>query len=138
MSTRTTLRPQVVIPSPQGSPANSGAMTANITSAPTVLQGLSELSYGYSWTGTSPIGTMSVQVSNDYSVLPNGTVNNAGTWNTIPILLSSGSVATSAPVTGNTGNGFFDVATAAYAVRTIYTFSSGTGALTATIAGKVS
>lgn len=130
MSARTTLRPQTVI--------NAVAMTANITSAVTVLQSISDISYSFSWTGTSPVGTMSVQVSNDYAVSTNGTVSNAGTWTTIPILLSTGSTATSAPVTGNTGTGFFDITTGAYAIRTVYTFASGTGTLTATVAGKVS
>lgn len=114
-------------------------MAANITSAPTILQGLSIVAYSFSWTGTTPVGTMSVQVSNDYAVNPVGVVVNAGTWTTVPIMLSNGSISTSAPVTGNTGTGFFDVSlTGAYASRVVYTFTSGTGTLAATICGKVS
>ncbi len=138
MSMRTNLRPQAVIPSPLGSPANGASMAANITSAPTILQSLSKVSYAFSWSGTSPVGTLSAQVSNDYSVLPTGVVNNAGTWNTIPLLLSDGTTATSVAVTGNTGSGFFDISTSAYACRVLYTFTSGVGTLAATVNGKVS
>lgn len=138
MSTRTNLRPQVVIPSPQGFPANSGDMSSNITSAPTVLQSLTRVSYAVAWVGTAPVGTVSVQVSNDYSIGPNGIVVNAGTWNTVT-LLYNGTLVTSVPVTGNTGNGFVEVnETAAYAMRLVYTAASGSGTLTATIVGKVS
>lgn len=138
MSTRTTLRPQQVIPSPQGSPANSGDMTMNLTSAPTILQSLSKVGYSLSWSGSSPVGTVSVQCSNDYTLDPNGQVGNAGTWNTMT-LSYNGSSVTTIPVSGNTGNGFIDIeATAAYAVRLIYTPGSGSGTLTAIINAKVS
>ena len=138
MSTRTNLRPQIIIPSPQGSPANGASMATNITSAPTILQSLIAVSYGISWAGTSPVGTVSVQVSNDYSLNPNGTVNNTGTW-TVLTVQYQGSAVTTIPVTGNTGNGFIDIDTiAAYAIRLIYTAGSGVGTLTATINGKVS
>lgn len=96
------------------------------------------LSYSYSWAGTSPSGSISVQVSNDYSLDPTGTVLNAGTWNTITFL-SGGSLVTSAAVSGNTGVGGIDVfQTGFYAIRTLYTFVSGTGTLQAYINGKVS
>jgi hypothetical protein len=138
MSTRTTLRPTQVIPSPQGSPANSGDMTLSLTSAPTILQSLSKVGYALSWSGSSPVGTVSVQCSNDYSLNATGTVENAGTWNTMT-LSYNGSSVTTVPVTGNTGSGFIDIdATAAYAIRLIYTPGSGTGTLTVIINAKVS
>lgn len=138
MSTRTNLRPQIVIPSPQGTPANSASMAANITSAPTILQSLSKASYSISWSGTSPVGTLSVQVSNDYSLSANGTVNNAGTWTTLTLSVS-GAPATSIPVTGNTGTAFIDLESiSAYAIQLVYTYASGTGTMQATFNGKVS
>ncbi len=138
MSTRTNLRPQTVIPSPQGSPANSSSMAANITSAPTILQSLTKFSYAVEWTGTSPVGTLAVQVSNDYALSGAGTVVNAGTWN-VMTLTYNGSAVTSVPVSGNTGNGFIDVVnSAAYAVRLVYTAGSGTGTIAAQFNGKVS
>jgi len=113
-------------------------MAANITSAPTVIQKLSMLSYGLSWTGSSPVGTVSVQLSNDFSLDAEGRVLNAGTWNTA-LLNYNGTQVTTIPITGSTGSGLIDIVlTAAYAIRLIYTAGSGTGALTVTANGKVS
>lgn len=129
MSTRTTLRPQVVI--------NAGDMSGNLTSAVTVLQSLTMANYSLSWSGTAPVGTVAVQASNDYQA--NGSVVlNAGTWNTLPLDLAGASV-TSIPLTGNTGNGMIDIdGLSAYAIRLVYTFTSGVGALTVIFTGKVS
>lgn len=82
-------------------------------------------------------GSVSVQVSNDYSLNQNGSVNNAGTWNTMTV--SSGGLAvTVVPVSGATGNGFIDIdATAGYAMRVIYTATAGDGTLSAIVNGKV-
>lgn len=90
------------------------------------------VSYDISWSGSTPVGVMSVQVSNTYSKNADGSVRNAGNWTTL---------ALSAPtnVSGNTGNGFIDVdATGSYAIRLVYTRTSGTGTMNATINGKVS
>ncbi len=129
MSARPVLRPKQVI--------TAGSMAGNLISSATVLQSVTKLSYALSWTGTSPVGTVSVQASNDYSISPVGVVDNAGTWNTLTLSYNGNSVTT-VPVTGNTGSGFIDVITAAYAVRLIYTAGSGVGSLTVTISGKIS
>ena len=130
MSTRTNLRPQPVI--------TAGDMSTTLTSKPTILQSLSGCSYGYSWTGTSPVGALSVQVSDDYALEPTGTVLNAGTWTTL-IVSQNGTPTSSVPISGNTGTAFIDITkTMAYAIRTIYTPVSGTGSLNATVNGKVS
>lgn len=131
MASRPIFRPTQVIPSPQASPANSGDMTRTLTSAATILTNISMLSYGLSWTGSSPIGVATVQVSNDYALSPDATVINPGTWTTLTL---------SAPtnISGNTGNGAIDVtATAFYAMRLVYTPTSGSGTLTVTVNGKV-
>ncbi len=129
MSTRTALRPQVVI--------NAQSMATSITSDPTILQSLSCGSYSISWSGTSPVGTLVLQVSDDYKLNPKGAVENAGTWNTAPVSVD-GSTETSMPVTGNTGTGFIDIlGTGAYAIRLVYTATSGSGTLTAVVNGKV-
>lgn len=119
MSTRTRLAPEQVI--------TNGAMVGNLTSSVTILGSLSRPSYSLSWSGSTPVGVAALQVSNDYSLLPNGVVNNAGSWTTV----------SSASVSGNTGTGFFDAQTGAYATRLIYTAISGTGSLQAFVAGKV-
>lgn len=130
MSTRTTLRPYSVI--------TNGAMAANITSSVTVLQSITGVSYALSWAGTSPVGTVSVQVSNDYSLEPTGAVNNSGTWTTVELNVA-GVPSTTIAITGNTGTVFIDIERImAYAIRLIYTAGSGTGTLQAVINGKVS
>ncbi len=130
MSTRTTLRPFKVI--------DGGDMSATtITGTPTVLQSVTKFSYEVSWTGTSPVGTLAIQVSNTYAVGANGG-GSGGIWTSMPLDLSGTGVVTTIPISGNTGNGFIDVTVqAGYAVRLLYTKGSGTGALTATINGKV-
>lgn len=110
---------------------SNGNMSGNLTSAVTVIQNLSLVSYAASWTGTSPVGAVSIQVSNDYAQNAAGAVQNPGTWNTLPL-----SAATS--VSGNTGNGFIDIdANAGYALRFVYTRVSGTGTLNVVIDAKV-
>lgn len=111
-------------------------MAGNITSAPTILQSLTKLSYSVAWTGTSPVGTLSVQVSNDYTVQATGGVT-GGTWNTLPLNLAGASV-TSIPVSGNTGNGFIDIESlSGGAVQLVYTAGSGTGTLSAYVKAEV-
>lgn len=125
MSSRTQLNPHLVI-------TNGDMSQASIISEVTIIQKLSLASYGVSWAGTSPVGVITVEVSNDYSLNSSGTVSNAGTWNQLPL---SGTAA----VSGNTGNGFIDIdAQAGYALRLVYTKTSGTGSLQATVVGKVS
>lgn len=129
MSTRTVLRPNTL-------PTIDMSQSAT-ASSPTILQGLSMVSYAVSWTGTTPTGTLALEISNDYSLEPNGTVNNSGTWNIAPINVG-GAFSTSAAISGNTGNGFIDVqAIGAYACRLLYTRSGGSGTMTITVAGKV-
>lgn len=137
MATRPQFNPYIVIPNAAASPANTGSMAANIFSKPTIIQKLSMISYQAEWTGTTPIGAASVEVSNNYSLNPDGSVKNAGTWTTMTFQYN-GTAVTSVPITGNAGNGFFDIdATGSYAMRFVYTATSGTGTLQVTINAKV-
>jgi len=112
-------------------------MAGNLTSSPTVISNVTKVSYGLSWTGTSPMGAISVQASNDYSLYANGTVNNPGTWSTLT-LNYGGAAVTSVPVTAAPGTAFIDLQEiGAYAVRLLYTATSGTGTLQCTVVGKV-
>lgn len=119
---------------PQAAPFSvitNGSMAASITSKPTIIQKLSMIGYDISWTGTTPVGVMSVQVSNTYAENVDGSVKTAGNWTTLTL-------STTPTVSGNTGNGFIDVdATGAYAMRLVYTRTSGTGTMNATITAKV-
>jgi len=123
MASRPIFTPYLVI--------DSGDMSGNITSKVTVIQNLSMLSYDISWSGSTPVGVMSVQFSNSYSQNADGSVRNAGNWTTITLNNPSN-------VSGNTGNGMIDIdATGAFAMRLVYTRASGTGTMNAVVNGKV-
>lgn len=116
-----------------------GDMSAtSITSDPTNLQLLTVGAYTYSWSGTSPVGTISVEVSNDYKpgVMDINPVN-AGTWTPIYFTLNGSTAVNSAPVSGNTGTGVIEFSTGACFIRTVYTKTSGVGTLQAVINCKV-
>src|ERR1700678_1263503 len=122
MSSRPIIQPHQVI--------TNGDMTTTLISEVTIITNISVISYTYTWTGVSPSGTISVQVSNDYTENEAGSTKNAGTWNTLPI-------SPTATVSGNTGMGAVDVLAASfYAIRTVYTPISGTGSLNAVVKGK--
>jgi hypothetical protein len=122
MSSRPLLQPQPVIV--------NGDMSGDLASMVTVISNMSMMSYSYSWTGSTPVGSISVQVSNDYRQNSDGSVANAGTWNSLTLSASTA-------VSGNTGNGLIDIdQLGAYAIRTVYTRTSGTGTLQATFKGK--
>lgn len=109
----------------------NGSMAGNITSEVTIVQNLSMIGYDVSWAaGSTPVGVMSVQVSNTYRQNGEGVVQVAGNWTTLTL-------STTPTVSGNTGNGYIDVdATGAYAIRLVYTRTSGSGTMNATICAK--
>ncbi len=130
MSQRPRIPPELVI--------TNGAMAGDLTSSPTIIQSLSMPTYQLKWTGTSPVGTVSVQVSNDYSLCPDGTVKNAGTWDSLYLVVGSSAPSQTIAISGNSGHGFIDVPlTGAYACRLIYTAGSGIGTLNVTFSAKV-
>jgi hypothetical protein len=115
----------------------NGDMSGNITGLPSIIMRIPMISYSFSWSGSSPVGTISIQVSNDYSENAMGQVQNAGTWNNLP-LVYNGSSVTVVPLSGSSGNGFIDVdSLAGYAIRPVYNFTSGTGTLQAICMAKV-
>lgn len=130
MSSRPRIAPEIVI-----SAGDMSAATA--TSSVTIMGSCTLGSYSYSWAGTAPVGNLAIQISNDYSLLPNGTVNNAGTWNTVFVVLNGTTTVNAIPVSGNTGNGIVEFSTGAFAIRTVYTKTSGTGTLQAIITTRV-
>ncbi len=108
-----------------------GDMSADIISKVTIIDDLSLLSYSITWTGTSPVGTITVEVSNDYTQNADGNVRNAGTWNVLPLDALT-------DVSGNSDHGFIDIdIQAGYAMRLHYTFTSGTGIMQALVVSKV-
>lgn len=110
----------------------NGDMAGNITSLVTVIQNTSMVSYDISWTGITPVGVMSVQVSNTYSQNADGTVRTPGDWTDVPL-------SPTPSVSGSPGNGHIEILViASFAIRLIYTRTSGTGTMQAVINGKVS
>src|SRR5712671_6823385 len=108
----------------------NGNMAASITSAVSIITNITLVSYDISWAGTSPVGTLTVQVSNTYTINADGSVRNAGTWHDFP--------GATASVSGNTGVGYFNLSeVGASAVRLVYTRASGTGTMQASLNGKV-
>lgn len=130
MSPRPRIKPESVL-------TNGDMSLASVTSAVTIIESLTLGTYSYSWVGTAPVGNIAIQISDDYSVYPNGTVNNAGTWNTVYVTLNGSSVVNAIPVSGATGNGIVEWSSGAYAIRTVYTKTSGVGTIQAIFAGKV-
>lgn len=123
MSSRPQLAPYPVI--------TNGNMSGAITSIATIIDKLSIISYSYSWVGATPVGSVVVEVSNDYQKNADGTVRVAGTWNTLPLSALT-------DISGNSGNGFIDIEiNGGYAIRTRYIFTSGTGSLQAVLSSKV-
>lgn len=130
MSTRPQFTPYPAI--------NAKSMASNITSDVTIIQKLSLISYQLSWLGTTPIGTVRVQGSNDFSLFANGQVNNPGTWTTLEVSVNGGPPIASIPISGNAGSGIIDILpTAIYAIRVTYIAGSGVGTMSAVVAAKV-
>lgn len=104
----------------------SGDMSADITGTPTNIQYLDNICIQCVFTG-SPVGTLIVQGSATYQQNPTTHVQTvAGTWST----LTSYAVTTA-------GDVLFDLNQLSFPwVRVIYTFTSGTGTLNATVSGK--
>lgn len=106
-------------------------MATDITSDVTIIQMLSMVSYSVSWVGTTPVGTITVEVSNDYTQNADGTEKNPGTWNELPL-------SSTCAVTGDVDNGFIDIdASAGYAMRLKYNRTSGVGNMTVILTSKV-
>jgi hypothetical protein len=116
-----------------------GDMSGSLTSTASVLPIITLGCYQYSWSGATPVGAISVEVSNDYNPRPSpdGGKINSGTWTAIYFTLNGATVVNSAPLSGNTGSGVIEFSTSASAVRTVYTRTSGTGTLQAVINCKV-
>lgn len=124
----------VIVPNLNKPLINGTSMATSFNGPATIINRLPGISYDLSWTGT-PTGTFAVQVSNTYSQNADGSVANAGNWTTLP---TSSFTGTYPAPSGSTGNGFLDiVGTEAYAIRLVYTASSGSGNLTVLVNAKV-
>lgn len=131
MSFRPQIRPQLVL--------TNNNMSATVRTAPAIVEKLSLISFQFVWSaGSTPVGTAGIEVSNDYSLTPQGAVSNAGTWSTFWFQKSDGTYVTTSAISGTSGSvpiNLFDFAF--YAVRGVYTFTSGSGTLNVTLCAKV-
>jgi len=99
---------------------------STVTSTVTDVRYEDNLGILVSWTGSSPSGSLQIQVSNDYNAL----TGSAGTW----IALSFGSALS---ISGNSGSFDVSIAQLPYAyIRAVYTKVSGSGTLFANLTGK--
>ncbi len=105
---------------------DAGVMTGTdvLTSAPTNIRGIDNVSYQMAWTGT-PTGTFSFEVSNT------STSGTDGTWTVLTLATSPTNPAGSASNTG------VDLNQLSFKwVRMKYTNSGSTGTLNVTVFGK--
>ncbi len=98
----------------------------SITSAVTNINTMDNVGITMKWTGGA-VGTFSVQVSNDYEQDYLGNVLNAGTWDTLPLGLTT---ALGSPIGINLNQLPFPW------IRIVYTKGSSTGTLQAFISAK--
>jgi hypothetical protein len=106
---------------------SAGDMSANITSDVTYVDGLEALSFIYSWTGTSPVGSIIFEGAHEYPD-SNGVMQTTAYF----------TIATSVSVAANSGSALLTVnpLPAVTKVRVRYAFTSGTGTLDVTIGGR--
>lgn len=134
MSTREQIQPTPVFNS-----VTSQDMSGNLTSLVTTLPGMSLISYDVSWVGAGAAGSLSVEVSNSYSLDAQGNPLNAGNWSTLPFEDSSGSIVTSISVSGPGNDMILLSDLGCKFIRIVFTASGGSsGTLSALVAGKVS
>ena len=96
-----------------------GDMSANITSPSVDISNVDDISIVYDWVGTSPIGTLIVQVKNGDSP-----------WSQLDI-------SPPASVLNNSGNNNIQITNVSFKeLRLAYNHTSGTGTLNAYLTGK--
>lgn len=99
---------------------DAGDMSGNLTGSETNVTQLDNIGYIAEWSGTSPVGVLSVEVQSG----PSG-------W----AALDFGSPLA---VSGNTGSLIINVNQLPFEkIRVVYTATSGTGSLTVTLSSKV-
>lgn len=112
--------------------------TASITSAVTDIRFLDDIGIQFTWT-SSPVGTFAIQVSADYNQDYLGNVETTGNWVPVTLTYWNGSTfITDTSLPTSVGSPIYvDLALLSSPwIRVVYTKTSGTGTLTATITAK--
>lgn len=109
----------------------SGNMAlASITSAVTNILFHDNIGFEFDWTGSSPVGSIAIQVSYSYFQDQNGNVISTGTWTALTL-------SPAASVSGASGSIVIDLnQLSAPWIRAVYTKVSGTGTLNAWVGAK--
>lgn len=95
----------------------NGSMAASLASAAIPTNGCSAMAVQFIWTGTSPVGTVNVLISNDG--------------------INFDLLGTAVSVSGNTGNKVIPIVAPGYKfIQAVYTFTSGVGTLNALVSGN--
>lgn len=111
---------------------NATSAAASITTAPTGIQYLDNVTFQANFTG-SPVGVLTVEVSLDYNQDAEGNVTNAGHWVTVQ---STPGTDASLAVSGANSYVFNCTQLGAPWARLKYTRTSGTGTMTSYISAK--
>lgn len=117
---------------------NGNMASASVTSSVSNIQFVDDVGYQFNFTG-SPVGTIAIQVSADYSQDELGNVTNAGNWIPLTLTYWNGSVfTTSTSIPTSVGSPvYLDLALlSASWIRSVYTKTSGTGTINAFITAK--
>lgn len=110
---------------------NGDMSQTSITSSVTNIQHLDNIAIQINWSGTSPVGVVTVQVSVDYAQDPNGQVQNSGNWVNV-------NLPQAATISANSGSIFIDLNQLASPwIRVVYTKTSGIGTLQGFISAKM-
>jgi hypothetical protein len=105
---------------------NAVSMASNQTSSVTNVVNIDIAHILVEWSGTSPVGTLAVQARHNQE-----STNITGSWFDLDGL-------SAIAISGNTGSHQILLNELPFSeIRLVYTFTSGTGSLTATIQGKV-
>jgi hypothetical protein len=114
---------------------NATSMGASVTSAATRIEYIDNIGYEVLWSaGTSPVGTITIQVSNDHDETDNGVVLTVGNWQDVGVVDSAGVAPT---ISGASGDHFISLNQLPWKwVRLVYNRTSGTATLDVWITGK--
>lgn len=107
---------------------SAGDMSAaSVTSTALDINQAYSFSIQAAWTGSTPVGTLQIQGSNDIVA----SISNVTNWSNV------GGTAGTAAVSGNAGSAMLEIPVAEYHyVRVVYTKTSGTGTINATFFSK--
>jgi len=118
--------------------SHSGDMSqTSIASDPWSMDQMKGFAVQPIWTGSSPVGTITIQGSNDDGGTSGGNPPVITNWTTVSFKDNTGATVSSFSVSGNSGNTMIQDDAQYYRwARLVYTKGSGTGTLSARLEAK--